>query len=323
MATLDTTSRLTLMELANRFDPKGNTVAVAEVLTRTNAILKDAPWVEANDVFSHKYTRRLSLPTGSWRQINAGVAKETSRTVPVTEVMGFLESYSEVDKKLVDNAPNDKQFRMLEAKAFIEGMSQTLASALIYADASVDPEKITGLTPRLDVLSQDNVLGAGGSGSTLTSIYIVQWGEDKVHLFYPKGSKTMGVVHHDLGQVTLQDGDGNNFEGYRDHFEVNVGLAVRDDRCVARYSNITTADTGADFDEDHLIELMNRMPQDGEGAVIYCNRYVKTRMEIKLKDKSNVNFTTRDGLGGVPVLLFRGCPVRKVDAVLNTETEVS
>ncbi|MEW5725554.1 MAG: major capsid protein [Thermodesulfobacteriota bacterium] len=323
MATLDTTSQLTLIELANRLDPRGNTAVVAEVLTRTNAILKDAPWVEANDVFSHKYTRRLTLPTGSWRQINAGVAKETSRTVPVTEVMGFLESYSEVDKKLVENAPNQAQFRMTEAKAFIEGMSQTLAAALVYANAATDPEKITGLAPRLDGLSQDNVLGAGGTGATLTSIYIVQWGEDKVHLFYPKGSRTMGVVHKDLGEVTLQDALGNNYQGFRDHFEVNVGLAVRDERCIARYGNITTASTAADFDEDHLIELMNRMPQDGEGAAIYCNRYVKTRMEIKLKDKSNVNFTTREGLGGVPVLLFRGCPVRKVDAILNTETQVS
>lgn len=322
MPTIDTTAQLTLTELANRTDPKGNLAVVAEVLSRNNAILHDAPWVEANGTFEHKYTRRLSLPSGSWRRLNEGVATEASQTIPVSEVLGFLETYSEVDKALVDSAPNPQAFRMLEAKAFIEGMSQTLAAALFYSNAGVDPEKITGLAPRLNDTGQDNVMSAGGSGSDTTSIYVVQWGEDKAHLFYPRGAKNFGVQHNDKGQQTLTDANGKKYEGYRDHFEVRVGMAVRDDRCIARLADIETSGSTNTFDEDLLIELLNAMPNDGAGSVIYVNRTIKTQMEIRLKDKANVNFTTDNGLGGVPVLSFKGIPVKKVDAILNTESAI-
>ena len=318
MATLDTTAQLTLLELANRIDPKGDLAVIAEVLDKTNAMLKDAPWVEANGTFTHKYTRRLSEPAGSWRRINEGVAKEASMTQPVTDVMGFLESYSEVDKALVDNAPNPKAFRMIEARAFLKGMAKTLATAILYSNVNTDPEKIHGLAPRLNDLSLTNVVDSGGTGTN--SIYIVQWGEDKVHMFYPKDNKTMGIEHTDLGEVTLTDASSNLYQGYRDHFQVHCGLAVHDERCIARYPNISSTGT---FYEDYLIELVNSLPDDGAGAVMYCNRYVMTRMQIKLKDKDNVNFTPGDGLSGGPVLYFQGIPIRKMEAALSTESVVT
>src|SRR5512139_2955530 len=103
---------------------------------------------------------------------------------------------------------------------------------------------------------------------------------------------------------------------YRDHFKVDVGLSVRDERCIARYCNIERSGTTGIFDDDEVIRLMNRMPDAGSGAVLYVNADIKSQMEIALKDKTNVNFTLDNGLGGVPVLRFRGCPVRKVDQIL-------
>lgn len=317
MALLDTTGSLTLLELANRMDPKGDTAIIAEVLTQTNAILKDAVWIEANGVTYHQCTRRISLPTGQWRKINAGVATETSQTEAVKENIGMLESYSEVDKKLVQLAPNPEAFRMSESKAFIEGMGQTLASTMLYGDESTNPERFTGLAPRLNLLALGNVVNSGVTGTN--SIYVVQWGEDKVFMTYPKGSKTVGIEHEDKGQVTLQDADGNNYEGYRDHFYVNCGLSMRDDRCIARLANISTTGT---FNEDNLIQLVNTLPYEGRGAVMYANQTIFTRMEIRLKDKNNVFWKPGDGLGGAPLLYFRGVPIRRVDAALSTETVV-
>ncbi|RLC59762.1 MAG: hypothetical protein DRI01_11085 [Chloroflexi bacterium] len=65
------------------------------------------------------------------------------------------------------------------------------------------------------------------------------------------------------------------------------------------------------------------MKSAGKGATIYVNRTIKTQMEIALIDRANVNFTVVNGLGGVPVLTFRGLPVRLVDQINNTETQVS
>ena len=325
MATI-TPARLTLQELANRTDPKSDMAQIAEVLAEDNPILDDATWVMANDTFAHVHTRRISLPQGSWRKINDGVASEFSRTKKVTEIMGMLETYSKVDQALVEAAANPKEFRNSEALAFVEGMSQTLAETMIYGSNDEDPEKFTGFSSRLNSLSQANVLGAGGSGEDLTSIYVVQWGERRTHLIYPKNSPNMGIRHNDIGLQTVEGvTPGTFFQAYVDHFQVVCGLCVRDDRTIARLANIETSGTEHLFDEDLLIELLNRMPKDGEGAVIYCNSTIKTQMEIKLKDKTNVNFSAGggEGLSGVPILRFRGIPVRKVEAITDEEAEVS
>lgn len=322
MGTITSYGQLTLFELANRIDPNGNLATIAEVLSENNEMLMDAKWVEANDTFSHKSTRRLSLPSGTWRKLNAGVAKQSSQTIPVVDVIGMLETYSEVDKALADAAPNPQAFRFSEAKAFLEGLSQTLAYTFIYGNANIDVEKFTGLAPRMASLATDHVIGCSGTGSDLTSVYVVQWGEDKVHMVYPKGSKA-GIYHEDKGQVTALDSSSNYFEAYRDWFKIHCGLVVRDERCIKRVCNIETAGTSNLFDEDKLIQAINNMPNRGRGGVIYVNPTLHTQMDIALKDKTNVNFTYADGLGGVPVLTFRGLPVRTMEQIVNTETALT
>lgn len=323
MSTLNAVKQLTLVELAKRKDPSGNLATIAEVLAEDNEILTDAPYIEANDTFSHKIVRRANLPTGSWRQLNAGVANEASKTQEFTETIGMLETYARTDKDLVDSAPSPQAFRMQEAKAFLEGMSQTLASTVIYGNHQTDPEKFTGLASRMaSIAATSNVINEGGTGSDLTSIYIVQWGIGRAYMIYPKGS-AIGIQHRDLGEDTVSDTAGYWYQAYLDHFQVKCGMAVADPRCIARLANIETTGSSNIFDEDNIITLLNRMPMSGAGAVIYCNATIKTQMEIALKDKANVNFTTDNGLGGVPVLRFRGVPVRKVDAITITETALT
>jgi hypothetical protein len=325
MAVLTAASQLTLLELAKRKDPDGELAAIAEVLNDDNEILTDAIWLEANDTFGHKITRRTSLPAGSWRKLNAGVSAEASKTQEVYETIGMLESYAEADKDLVDSAPNPKQFRNQEAQSFLEGMSQTLATAIIYGSTVTTPEKFDGLSVRMPSLAATtNVIGCGGTGSDLTSIYMVGWGPNKVFMVYPKGSKSMGIKHTDLGEET-KTASSTMYQVYRDHFQFKCGLVVKDDRCIGRVANIEDDGTSNLFDEDNLITILNRMPGAGRNVVLYCNATVQSQMEIALKDKSNVNYTPGrgEGLAGEPVVRFRGCPVRRVDAIVITEAAIS
>jgi len=326
MSTLTSNTQLTLLELAKRLDPKGNAAVIAEVLNETNEIMFDAPWSEANNIFSHKTTRRLSLPSGSWRKLNAGVSAEISTTIEVTETLGMLESYAENDKMIIDAYPDKGSGRMQEVKPFIEGMGQELAQTMIYGSTITSPEEFDGLATRMNSLDADgNVIGQGGTGSDVTSVYIVQWGLDKVHMIWPKGSKNVGIVHKDLGERTKVDSNDKMWQVYRDHFKFSGGMVCRNPRNMARIANIETSGTANIFDEDNLIKLMNRMPQRGKGAKIYANQTVITQMEIKLKDKTNVNFTPAkgEGLAGEPVMYFRSCPIRLVEQILDTETAIS
>ena len=320
MSTLDSTAQLTLLEQANRIDPQGNTAVIAEVLAATNEIMMDIPWTMANDTWTHKAVKRLTLPSGSWRRLNDGVSNEASQTVPVTFGIGMLESYAENDKALIDSFPDKAAARMAESRAFIEGMGQTLASTLFYGSIAATPEKFDGLTAYMGATNGWQVQDVGGTGSDTTSIYVVQWGEDAVHMVYPRGHKFLGVNHEDLGVVTLSGSTGQ-YQGYRDHFSVYAGLVVRDERCIARVASIETSGTTATFDEDYLIRAINNMRNRGAGCKIYMNTTIWTQMQIVAKDKTNVNYDARDPFGR-PLLTFMGHPVRLCDAILNTETAI-
>jgi len=335
MATVTSYAQLTLKELANRRDPDGQIAAIVEALSEDNEIMQDAPYFEGNDYFSNRTTRRSSLPSGSWRKINEGVGTEASGTVQVIDTIGILETYSEVDKILVDSAPNPKQFRSDEDMAFVEGLGQTLASTMFYGNSSTTPEQFTGLAPRMDDLdATNNVIGGGGTGSDLTSIWIVQWGRTKVHMVYPRNyAKTLGISHEDLGRDTLVENVENSSgvttsttrrEIYRSFFQARAGLVVRDAKCIARYANIESSGSSNIFDEDNLIKLMNRMKNRGKGATLYVNPEILSQMQIRLKDKTNVNFTLDNGLdGGGPVMRFNMAPIRISEQILLTESALT
>ncbi|NIS52204.1 MAG: hypothetical protein GWN94_14005 [Phycisphaerae bacterium] len=322
MATLNAYGPLTLVEVAKRKDPDGNLATIAEVLDETNEILQDAVFREANDTFSNQTTRRASLPTGSFRKLNEGVATESTKTVNLIDRVAILEAWSENDIEVINAFPNPQEARMQEARGFIEGMGQNMAGKIFYGNESSVPEEFTGLAPRMDALATTaNVLNAGGSGGDTTSIYVVDWGPNSVYMIYPKNS-TAGLEHKDKGIETVEDANGNKFEAYVDKFVWKAGLVVKHNKSIGRIANMEYTGSSNIFNEDDLITLMNRMTK-GPGRRIYVNEDIMTQMEIRLKDKTNVNFTKVDGLAPGPVLMFKGVPVRQCDQILNTETTLS
>ena len=325
MATL--TSKYSLVEQAKRIDPDGEQAIIAEVLNRNiGNILAEAPWLPSNDIWTHKTTRRGTLPAGSRRKLNQRISQSVSRTTEIMDVIEMIEDYSDVDVALADSMPSTAMFRAGEVDAFVEGLGQTIASDILYADANADPDSMHGFSARTGTLDGRFVIGAGGTGSDLTSIYIVTWGQATAHLLYPKNmSATLGVQHTDKGQVTSETSDGL-IEVYRDHYVIRCGLSIRHPRALGRLANIESAGASNTFDEDDLIALVNNMVT-GPGTRIYCNETIMTQMQIRLKDKTNVNYTADmgDGLSGMPLMRFQGIPIRKIDReiLLNTESAIS
>lgn len=317
-----TSSQLTLLEMAKR-SKDGNTITIAEVLTKKNEILLDAVWQEANDKWSHKSTIRTSEPEGTYRGMNEGVGAEASGTDEITDKICMFETYSKPDKSLIDNEPNPEQARMNEATAFLNGLGKSFAAGVFYANNATNPRQPTGLAPRLNDLDMDNVVSAGGSGNDLTSIYVVGWDPNSTFLTHPRAHKTAGIEREDLGVQIVQDDAGKSFRAYVDWFKLYWGMVCKDLRTIGRVCNIEQSGTGA-FNEDLLIQLINRLELEGTKAAIYCNRDVKTQMDILLKDKANVNFAPAKGRGlfGEDVLAFKDIPIRRCDAILNTESAV-
>lgn len=328
MAVLATTN-LTLADLAKRKDTDGKIAKIIEILGATNEILDDMPWMAANDGSGHKTTIRSGLPTGTWRLLNYGVQPEKSTTVQVRDGTGMLESYSEVDKALVDMSDDKPAFLLSESKAFLEGMTQNMATTVIYGDSSVFPERFTGLAPRFNSLiaeNAQNIIDAGGTGSNNTSIWLICWDESIIHGIYPKGT-TGGLKQEPTKQETLFDAAGGRYEGYRTHFLWYCGLTVRDWRYIVRIANIDrpaltkNAVTGADL-IDLMVQAIELLPNTRMGrAVFYVNRNVRSFLRRQIVNKTNV-WLNMEEVAGRKVMTFDGIPVKRVDAILNTEARV-
>jgi len=290
--------------------------------------------MEGNLTTGNRSTQRTGLPAATWRLLNQGVDSTKSTTVQVDDTCGSLEAYAEVDKALANLNGNSAQFMASEDSAFLESMSQTMESTSFYGDTTADPEQFLGLEPRYGSLgtnptqSSYNVVDGGGAGAgAQTSMWMVTWGPNATSYIYPKGTRG-GYERNFLGEWTLSDRDGKNFQGYRTHYKWAIGMCVRDWRSTVRIANVpTAASTGGTAVSDltefevMLAQARHRMKKAGGRTVLYCNRETMTWLDIRAQAKSNV-YLNRGEWAGQDVLFWRDVPLRVTEGITNTENVV-
>lgn len=332
MSTLGQTA-LTLADWAKRLDPQGKIDKVVEILSVTNEILEDMLWLPTNSATGHRTTIRSGLPTVTWRLLNYGVQPSKSRTVQVTDTVGMLEAYAKIDVDLAELNGNTSDFRLSEDKPFIEAMNQELASVLFYGNTATNAEKFMGFAPRYNSLSAanaDNIIDAGGTGSTNLSIWLVVWGDNTCHGLFPNGSKA-GLTTEDLGKQLAYDDQTppGQFMAYQTKYQWKPGLTLRDWRYVVRVCNIDrsaltkNAASGAD-----IIDLMTQALElvkdlNAGKAAFYVNRSCRSYLRRQITNKVASGTLSMESVAGKRVVMFGEVPVRRCDALLNTEARVT
>ena len=325
----------TLLDLLRIQDPSnGQLLFVAETLARKNPIVREVPIMEANQALTHIGSRQNSLPTVQKRAINDGVPKSAHKEIPVTAPMSLFETMSQVDEEILRLAgANAAAVRQRKDAAFIEAMAQAVADEIFFGSLADDVLGFNGLATMFNSLSAYpngdtswfyNVLSAGGTGGC-TSVWIIEWGPEKAHLIYPKGTQA-GIEINDLGKQLVSGVTASTeFVAYVTQFKWRCGLFVADEHCVQRLANIERTGASNTWDDDQMIQLINYLPDMGENpnTRIYCNRAIRTQMDIRLKDKNNVNYTAMADPFGVPVMRFRGIPVQVCDALNASESDVA
>lgn len=326
----------TLMDVARR-SGSDSTRAIVEVLNKTNDALDDIPWIECNSGVVHKTTSRTSIPTPVWRMLNSGVPVKKSTTKQMSVGCGMLEVYAEVDCKQVklaahgqvDNASANAAVSNAiadENKAFIEGFGQEISRVMFYGDPA-KPQEPIGLTNWYSSLSDTNVINGGGSGDGNTSIWLIAWDKMAVHGIYPQGSKA-GLSEEFLGQHTVKDADGGQFEAYRTHYSWDAGFVVRDNRCAVRICNLDVSDlisgsTGAADLIDLMVSAIYKLPKVARGyrKAFYVRPEVLTALDKQTRKVSNLMLGYGD-VFGKKILTFRDIPVREQESLLATESKV-
>lgn len=328
-----------IVNVTKAMNPDGTIAKIAELLVQSNPMLLDIPMIEGNLPTGHRTTMRADTPTPTWRKLNYGVRPTKSTTVQVDDTIGMCEDFGEVDAELANLNGNTAEFRMSQDKPHIDGMSNEMASSLIYADTSVNPEEFLGIAPRFDQLTLTgkpavqqqsahlpNVIDLGGSGGNLTSIYGIAWGEDTVHGVYPKGSSA-GLLAEDLGKTVLTDNDGGRFMGYRSHYQWKMGLSVADWRAITRIVNIDLSNLEDGATQillyKAIIKSMHAVPPQYRNRLkFYCSPAISAMLDFAAVEKGNVHLG-RTEVFGEEIMSFRGRPLRESHAILETETAVT
>lgn len=319
--------RLTILEQAKRRE-LGNIAVIAELLEEFNEYTIDAPTTEANDVFSHLYTKRVQLPKIGYRNINEGAQRSSSKTEQVRESITLLEVWAEIDEQLIDKESSPQQARQNELVSFIEAGAQSFARKLTYGQKANEVRQFDGLHTRFNSLSLPNVSQPAVPGSSVgvqSSVWMIEWGMDTVHLVYPKGSGSIGLDERDYGKLRVTDENNNPFSAYVNQMKWEFGLVIKDDRAVQRICNLETTDDTKNFvapdNVRTLIRAKNQLTRMGRNAVIYCNRETKATFDIYAMEKSN-GFYFQENITGGPLATFQGIPIRMVEQLLNTEAVV-
>ena len=330
MATLNA-NPVTLVDWAKRIDPDGKVAVVAELLSQTNDILTDMIFQMGNLPTGERVTVRTGVPTATWRLLNQGVAASKSTTAQIVEQCGMLEARGQVDQDIAELADDLAGFRLSEGTPHMESMNQEMAQTLFYGNSGLAQEEFTGLSPRYSSLSAGNashVINGGGSGSDNSSIWLIVWGPQTVYGIFPKNSKA-GLIHEDLGLNDAFDSNNNRFRAYLDRWQWKAGLALKDWRYAVRICNIDISNLVAQSSAADVIELMikaiHRIPFMTMGKpVFYMNRTVFQMLDIARRNDVIAGGGLKyDSVDGLPVYTFRGIPVRKSDALLETEATVA
>jgi hypothetical protein len=328
-----------MADWAKRLDPDGKTAKTVEILNQSNEILEDMLFKEGNLPTGEQTTIRTGLPDVYYRLINQGVPKSKSTTAQITENAANLEARSEVDKDEAELNGNVNAYRLDESMSFIEAMNQKMAETLFYGTAA-NPEEFVGFAPRYNDLSESNaqnILDAGGTGSDNSSIWLIGWGQRSVCGVFPKGSKA-GLDHEDLGLGDAFDASNNRFRAYMDRWVWKNGLVVKDWRYAVRIANVDISDlvgqanTQADTAATAIIKLMSRaidrLPSlSNVTPVFYANRTIISLLRIAALDKSQNALSVESAVNQfgqtIFTTTFNGIPVRIVDALTETEAQVS
>lgn len=313
-------------------DKNNIVVKMAKVLTEDNPILRDLPIMPGNEQLGHTGVRTSSLPTAQIIKVGAGWDASKAEWNKYTERISMFKDRIDIPREALMLQPNPTQKRMTIRDLHIEGFGQSVANHLVYGTSVVDNEKFNGLAVRYnspdatDPISVTNgdygVYDMAGTGSDTSSIWLCQWGPERVTGLHPLNAPMMGLNTEDVGLVYVTAENSKERRDWRTELEWNLGLDVADYRCVARIRNIESALSAIDTDLWKTI-IRARNNFKGQAPVwMYVNGAIFTQLDIMTADKQNVRYSSENPWG-TPQLMFRDMVIGKCDCLSETEDAVA
>jgi hypothetical protein len=324
MAAITTGGYMNLIEAQKREGYDDAAMVLGEA-AKINQILQVLPWMPASHGTYNEVFQASRLGKGAFSKANSAMNIMSSQGGVVSEPVKLYDGESRVDERVLKGVRDPQKVRDSEDALNLEGALQDWVTALFYGAISTNPDSFDGLATRRSTLGA-YALGAGGTGSDVTSVYIMELSKRGLYMTYPAGAGAPAFNIEDRGKslVRTAANDGDMWAWIR-HFEIWSGLTIRDDRALLRFANLETSGSTGNFldKSDVFITLKNKLPQRGMDAVAVCNRTVMAQMENALMAKSNMALSITDVEGFGPVIKWAGIPFILSESIVDTETAIA
>jgi len=323
--------------------PDGTIANPAELLDQTNEMAQDIPWYPTNKDTSNITVVRTGIPQPVLRRLYEGTPPTKSAVAQIEDGVSLMTDAGVIDVD-VPHGGNLGKIRMNERKAKLQGFMQYFQYLMLYGTNQLDERQFNGLTIRYNAITgnvSSQVLNAGGTGTDNTSVWGIDWDEDKVCGLYPKGTQA-GLEVNDKGiqkqPTSVTAGAvGTGFWAYEDELKWKCGLAVKNYMSVVRIANIDVSDltfqqlgtgsqasTASTYLIDLIADAIERIQNPGPNFRFYCTRRTRTwiRRQSAVKGGSQIHFDAPAGTNQIPILSVHGVQVRICDQILvNTEDD--
>ena len=322
MGILDSTKAMTLAEAAKRQGYDSQAAVLGE-LQKKNEFLDEVPFFPASHGSYHRYLKAKRLGKGDFSKINTGIPTITSGADEMTEPITLYEGQSIVDSRILDSVIDKTLVRDSEDILNLEGMFQDWMQGFIYQTGKIGSLK--SLTERRVAIDNLYTYSCGGTGSDLTSMWIFEFGEAGFHMRH-NTSGSPGFSNEDKGLVYVPASDGNGFMwAWLRLYKIYAAIVCRNERSLLRIANIESdGETNNLIDTYNVIlKAKNQLQNVGRDAMGFVNRTVKAQIDIMAFNKQNGAFSVRDITGFGPIVSIAGLPIRMMEGITDTESEVA
>ena len=329
-------NRMGFADFAKSKDPNGAQAQVIELMNQLQPVLEDAYAEPANAPYGNRTTLRRSLPAVGTAKLNKGVVRSKSTTDQRTDAIGYFAGRSEVDARFreIEGVAAYAKKRLDENAAFEEALAQAVTQAFFYGNIATDEASFDGLAPRMNALNQGTSLldsqvwsmGTPGGGDTC-SLFVCDWGERALKMGFPPNT-VAGLAMKDLGDISVNDDDGNPMQAGVSLYDWFVGVILKDPRHVARLANIDLSDALLDAPTqgkifDKIEQIFSLMPNPGASQrVIYCPLRLYAGFLKQARTVSNLALSMGEYFGQ-PTPMMWNYPLRRSDQLSITEGTVS
>lgn len=323
------TSGRSLYDMVKNLDANGNAIKTAEVLQKACPMLKDAPVVPANNILTHKVSIRTSLPKAEAKRLNQGVGGSFGSCENREFGMKEYQSLPWIDKMEFKYAKDPNEVRQSNMEGILQGWSQSLEGDMLYDSIAANgADSIDGIAHYCSKLEGNRVISAGGTGSNLTSIYLVAWDEAMGAFDIVPQNDTAGIVFNVLGDAVIPDPNDPKKRIAVEQYEVgaSLGFAMKDTRAVARIANIDVSNVTSDtLNPELIMKALSQFPSYlRDKVVMYMPREVELALQLAANKKENASFVFGSTeLYADRLNTFNSTPIRLSEMISTAEDQVA